>query len=137
MANLIIDLNVNTTNGIRNTWMYSDIKIPPTENYDSNADVIAVREAIGNIFNWRQGQRILYPEFGNILYGYIYEGLTETTIQNMKKSITSMLGDEPRMNVINIDITANTENSEVTINMLYNIPSLDLELRDSIIIRTS
>ena len=134
MANLRINLNVKNRDQISNKWTYNDISTPFTNDFKGNKDVAAVRGSIANILNWRKGQRILYPQFGNDLESFIYENVNDIMIKNIKKSVTSMLSDEPRINVINIIVTPQDNSLGIRINVEYSIPTLGLVITDVIII---
>ena len=135
MANININLNPTEYSSIEKNWTYRDIDIPIDDEFSTNSDVNAIRSSMANIFSWRQGQRILNPQFGNVLYSFLFEGLNDVTRENMKKSIMTMLNVEPRINVMVIDVVFNDDDdSEVTVNLQYEIPTLDRTINDTLFI---
>jgi phage baseplate assembly protein W len=131
MANININLNTKNDQLIERTWTYRDINMPLDDEFSDNKDVLAIRSSIANIFNWRRGQRILDPNFGNTLYTFLYEGGNDITRENMKKSIAAMLSYEPRMNVINIGVEFDNDSTEVKVIIDYAIPSLNRTVSDT------
>jgi phage baseplate assembly protein W len=133
MANLLINLNTKTKEQISKKWVYKDIRTPFDYDFKENIDVNAVRGAISNLLNWKIGQRILNPQFGNGLESFLYEQLNETTIMNIKTSLTKLFEYEPRANIINIDVIPKEDN-EILINVEYKILKIGLTIKDSIIV---
>lgn len=134
MANILINLNPKNDETIEQRWTYKDILMPPDHKYSDNKDVNAIRGSLANIFGWRQGQRILDPDFGNIIYSFLYEQMTDLTKENIKKGITKMIGYEPRVSIINLDVNYKKDQSEVWINLKYSIPKLNTQVTDTFII---
>jgi len=130
MANININLNPKNDEQIERKWTYRDIGMPIDDEFSEVSDVRSIRSSMANVFSWKQGQRILNPSFGNVLYSYLYEGASDVTRQNMKKSITKMLATEPRINVINIDVAFDNDSSEVKVSLKYAIPTLDRTVDD-------
>lgn len=134
MANIIIDLNPKNDEIIEQKWTYRDFDMPFDRQYSDNRDVSAVRGSLANIFGWRTGQRILDPNFGNVIYSFLYENMTDLTKQNIKKGVATMIGYEPRVGIVALDVGFNSERNEVRISLQYNIPSLNIEVDDLFII---
>ena len=85
MANLIINLSSLTPNVNGN--IYKDIAAPLPTNFAALTDVNAIKQSIDNIFTWRLGERIINPGFGNIIYNYVYEPITDITLKNLRSDI--------------------------------------------------
>ena len=124
MANIVIKLDsaIVKTNG----KIYKDIKVPLTDDFAVNYDRSAVRNSLFNIFNWRRGQRILNPLFGNIIYEYVYEPLNDITLKNLRAGVLQMLEYEPRISIISLDITPNIEQHTIYVQLKYIIPKLNI-----------
>lgn len=134
MANILINFNNKSKKQVTQKWVFNDLMVPFNDNISSNYDVNAIRGSIANILNWKKGQRILNPKFGNDLHSFLYEQLTSATISNIKKSVQSLLSYEPRINVINIDVVPKTEQHELIINVKYVIIKISRVIDDTIII---
>jgi len=148
MANIIVNLtDIFTEKKKTALYKYRDIEMPITvkmitspsdSTYETVSvndlkDIQAIRASIANIFDWRQGMRILDPLFGNIIYRYVYEPLNDLTIKNLKADVLRMLEYEPRINVKQIDANS-VKDHELLINILYQIPSLDITQSDTIVV---
>lgn len=129
MANIIIDVLNNRSPNI--DYIYADLRYPIVKNkqikdVEANYDLNAIKSAISNLFNWRRGERILLPEFGNSLYEQLYKNINGVTEQNIRAAITSMFKWEPRVNLDKIEIENDIENQEYHVKVFYTIPTLYL-----------
>ena len=62
--------------GTENIRSYKDPITKQTKIVDidtSNYDEAAIKQSLKNLFNFRPGEEILQPEFGNELYRYFYK----------------------------------------------------------------
>ena len=129
MASLNIDLSI-ATNTTSTEYTYRDIKPeftinPTTNDIDVNDDYAAIEGGIYNMFLFKQGERKINPEFGNSLYKYLYEGVTDLTANKIGNEIYTMFDRwEPRVKINDIKITPDTDNNTYYIAILYSIPSL-------------
>lgn len=93
-----------------------------------NVDIDAVKGSIRNIFTWNKGERVLNPEFGINLRQYLYEGITDLTIQQIKAEIDfSIKTYEPRVEIdeVRADIDPNdADNNQIHIFVVYHIVGL-------------
>lgn len=123
MGNIV--LNISEVAPTTNKYTYKDIKVPLDTTFSANFDVLAIKNAIRNIFSFRPGHRILDPEFGNVLYLYLYEAINDVTINNLEKEVLNMLSYEPRINVLSIVITPLKDNNQINIEVKYLVPTLN------------
>lgn len=83
-------------------------------------DVQAVKTALNNLFKFLPGERVLNPDFGNKLYGLLYNPAIDYTKEKIAAEITSMVSKyEPRA-VID-SIIDNTRLSELEDNSIQFI----------------
>ncbi len=83
--------------------VYSDINV--TNLSDKKiTDKNAIKQSIYNMLHWRMGERVLFPDFGNPLYSYLFETINSSTIEQIKLAIRKMFTYEPRVKIDNIDI---------------------------------
>jgi phage baseplate assembly protein W len=96
---------------------------------DRNINIKAVQNSLDNIFSWIPGERILNPEFGNNLYKYLYEGITEYTEELIVAEIKNcVLRWEPRVsiiNVYNVSTVQDTEDNTIVLDIEYYINGLE------------
>ena len=89
-------------------------------------DLQAIKNSIINIFLTSPGQKILNPEFGIDLRRYLFEPVNSSTAYRIKYDINTKLpGQEPRIQLQNVNVDAITDAQEYYIAMQINIPSLD------------
>jgi phage baseplate assembly protein W len=96
---------------------------------EKNINIEAVQTSLDNIFSWIPGERVLNPEFGNNLYKYLYEGITEYTEELIVAEIKNcVLRWEPRVsiiNVYNVSTVQDTEDNTIVLDIEYYINGLE------------
>lgn len=93
-----------------------------TANYDHNC----IKTALNNIFNFRLGEEILEPMFGNDLYRYLYEPMNKYTADKINRTIRQMIEDwEPRIEIVDLPIEGDSETMTYHIKLKYFVPALN------------
>ena len=88
-------------------------------------DILAIYNSIRNIFRFNIGDRILKPEFGNVLKRYLYEAMTDMLYKKITTEIKALFARwEPRVNISYIDVLPHPDINQLDINIIYTIPSL-------------
>jgi len=129
MANVSIDIsNITKYDDVQS---YSDVKIDKTMT-NVLVDKQSIRNCVTNILKWKQGERILFPEFGNAAYNYLFENITSESFSTIKSSISNMLSAEPRIKVQEIQINTDIDMNEIKIMVSYEIPAI--EESDSVVL---
>lgn len=67
----------------------------PTNNELSDIDLI--KQDILNSFYTRKGERVMYPQFGSIIWDMLYEPLTETNKELIINDAIDIIKSEPRV----------------------------------------
>ena len=120
-ADLGLDFEMQTIGGKSTSISKSgklDLKI--------DEDYKAISNSIVNIFNTSPGQKILNPSFGADLSRYLFSPITPETGQVIGNVILKALEMyEPRVTVENIDIIADIDQQQYTINIYVKIVSLE------------
>ena len=89
-------------------------------------DLQAIKNSIVNIFLTSPGQKILNPEFGIDLRRYLFEPVNSSTAYRIKYDINTKLpGQEPRIQLLKVNVDAITDAQEYYIAMQIDIPSLN------------
>tara|TARA_R110002020_G_scaffold137052_3_gene305726 strand:+ start:318 stop:806 length:489 start_codon:yes stop_codon:yes gene_type:complete len=89
-------------------------------------DLQAIKNSIINAFLTSPGQKILNPEFGIDLRRYLFEPVNSSTAYMIKYDIDTKLPEqEPRIELLNVNVDAITDEQEYYIAMQINIPSLN------------
>ena len=143
MANISFDFSANAIfkqgeDSFRN-YTYRDIgtdnirsyKDPETKQLKivdidtSNYDEAAVKQSLKNLFNFRPGEEILQPQFGNQLYRYLYQPVIDFTTDKIARTIRQMIEKwEPRIQIIDIPIEADQDQQCYYIQIKYLIPTI-------------
>ena len=87
-------------------------------------DVDSIKNGIRNIFAWYPGQRILKPDFGNLLPRLVYENMNSMLIKKAQDLVRSMLRWETRINIDKVDVSWEDDSNTLYIAINYTIPSL-------------
>lgn len=78
----------------------SDPKSMSTKIYDFDL----IKQDILNQFNVRQGEMIMNPGYGTIIWGLLYEPFTDSLKQLIADDVNRILNSDPRVIPVNIDI---------------------------------
>ena len=132
MATFKIDLSRGTAVAQRG-YIYSDLALDiHTADTEKDIailkDVESIKNGIKNIFEWKKGERILLPDFGNDLESLVYEPINDLIIERTKNLIINMLRWEPRITIDNIDVKWPEDTNQIEVNLSYSIPSLKIKL---------
>lgn len=96
-----------------------------------NLDVNAVKRSVRNMFEWIPGERILLPEYGNVLRDILYEGITDFTAEKLINELQNMVFKwEPRAEIDKVFRKENveeTENNQMSIVMIWHVKGLPNE----------
>lgn len=67
-----------------------------------DADII--KQDIYNHFMTAKGERVMMPEFGSIIWDYLYEPLDETTKQIIEQDAKEIIGQDPRVSLQSLSV---------------------------------
>jgi len=98
---------------------YSD----PLEN--SKEDLSAVSNSLQNVFMFRRGERILLPDFGNTVYGYVGKTINDSTKILINNELRNMLEWERRINITNVSVVGYPDDNQIELSVEYNVPSVE------------
>ena len=88
-------------------------------------DLNAVRNSLVTLFTTSPGEKILSPQYGLNLKGYLFNPITEYTGEVIANNIIRNVSIyEPRVKLTNIDVTADVDNQQYTIIIQFDIPTL-------------
>jgi phage baseplate assembly protein W len=90
-------------------------------------DEHAIKNSIRNIFLTTPGEKILSPEFGLDLRGYLFEPVSQFTAFSIQDDIITRLPTmEPRISVGNVSVEPNADANEYYITLQIDIPALNV-----------
>lgn len=92
-------------------------------------DLLAIKNSLNNLLNFRRGEALLKPDFGlTDIYDYLYTPFDKHTTQKMIKTIRDTITRwEPRIEIISLPTTYNEDKQEFNITINYYVPSLHLK----------
>jgi phage baseplate assembly protein W len=87
-------------------------------------DFELVQQDIFNHFNIRKGEKLMNPNFGTIIWGMLYEPLTDEVRSKLITDIKRIAAYDPRVNVTNIGINEYDQGIQVTLDLVYLVQDL-------------
>lgn len=120
-----VKIRLSSDKKINNVNRFSDIDVQSKNLTETLYDRNAIRNSIGNILKWRPYERILNPEFGNVLWNNIFEIIGHSTKSDIINQLKKMLSYEPRISISNIDVSIKPDNNKIEVSFIYTIPKLD------------
>ena len=98
-----------------------------------NDDLIAVKNAtaiarsLRNLIMTQQGERFFNPLLGSQVTGLLFENIDELTASAIKDEITTTINNfEPRVDLTEVDVSPNQDNSEFNVTINYEIVGIDV-----------
>jgi len=129
-------------NGKISEYLYSDIhldidfkstpkgggnlyKSPNQSDIRVDLDEYAIINSIRTLFSTRRGQMLLYPEYGLNLEKYLFNPVSSFIARAIARDIINGVEEyEPRVEVSNVNVGMDKDNSLYTVDMVITIPSL-------------
>lgn len=82
----------------------------------------AIVQSLKNIISTNLGERLFQPNIGSDVRRMLFENIAEENLTAVSSYIqTAILRNEPRVSLINIDVTAYPEENGIAITIYYNI----------------
>ena len=83
-------------------------------------DYELIKQDLLNHFNTRKGERVMNPLFGTGLRDFLFEGITEYNIENLKQDLNSSIEIFiPEITVLLLDIIPNSDFNTVALYVNY------------------
>lgn len=99
----------------------------PGSDIRASFDLGAIRNSLQNLFGTSPGQRFLFPEYGLDLKAFLFSPITEANGSVLGNKIYAGISTwEPRVQVKNIQVNLDPDNNQYIINIILNVPSLNL-----------
>jgi len=116
---------------------FKDVNISNLFDVPVNYDLQSIKNRIANMFDWQQGTRILFPDFGNILEKIKYEPMTDLSMKNAEALIRKMFSYEPEVSITNMSIKPDHDRNQLNIRVEYEVPNLDITTTADFIIEVA
>lgn len=83
------------------------------------SDVDLVKQDLINHFNIRKGEKLMQPNFGSIIWGLLFEPLTDHVNQVIVDDVTAVVGYDPRLDLQNITITGQDHGIQIELDLIF------------------
>jgi uncharacterized protein len=141
MGKIILNRLPQKINGGK-PYLYADLHLDLQEKYNTSSklfenqeindlkldyDIDAVKNSLYNLFTTTPGEKLLNPEYGLDFKQYLFLPATVDIAKYIRDEIYSQTARfEPRIKVVNVNITIMEDVNEFDINIYYNVPSLNI-----------
>ncbi len=127
MSSIVINLSQYNKTPSKD-WIFKDYANPLSTKPDGSdirdsRDYAAIENSLTNIFLFVPGENIVFPDFGNSLYKYVYEPITASTTEAIKQEILTIFRRwEPRVRVTALDVVEMRDENMIYVKMKYTVP---------------
>jgi phage baseplate assembly protein W len=88
----------------------------------------AIKNNLINFFLTNPGERYLNPEFGGGLRAFIFEQISNNSIQNLNEDITNKLQENfSNINVDKLNILREDDNNTIIVSLTYSVPNTNIK----------
>lgn len=82
-------------------------------------DLDLARQDLLNHFGTRKGERVMMPTFGSIIWELLFDPLDEETEKKIREDVVSIINNDPRWQLLTVDINEEPNALNVKIEVLY------------------
>lgn len=82
-------------------------------------DADLIKRDLINHFNIRKGEKLMQPEFGTIIWGLLFEPLTNDLKNAVVADITQIISYDPRVQVNNVEVNQQEHGLQILISLTY------------------
>ena len=93
--------------------------VNPENNSKSLFDIALIKQDIINSFHIKQGEKLMNPEFGTIVWDALYEPLTEDLKEAIAENVTEIVNYDPRVTVNNVTIDQYESGLQISVSLTY------------------
>jgi phage baseplate assembly protein W len=102
--------------------------VPAATDIEVSYDYQAISNSLTNLFNTTPGQRFLFPEYGLDLRQFLFAPISDLAARAISSKITtSIKNNEPRVQVVSVNVTPDTDNNLYRVVLTLNIPTLNTQ----------
>jgi phage baseplate assembly protein W len=85
----------------------------------SATDAVLIRADLTNHFNTRVGERVMNPDFGCIIWDYIFDPFTDDVRYAIIENVQEIISGDPRVVLNNLDIQEYEHGLQVELDLFY------------------
>ena len=93
--------------------------VNPNNNSKRLFDIGLIKQDLLNHFHIRQGEKLMNPEFGTVIWDAIHEPLTEDMKEAIAKNVTQVVNSDPRIAVSSIVIDSYESGILIDVDLMY------------------
>ena len=82
-------------------------------------DVDLIKRDLLNNFYTRQGERVMMPTYGTIIWDKLFEPFTDSVKQEIIDDVTSIVNSDPRVTLIATNVTTSAHGIQVALELKY------------------
>jgi phage baseplate assembly protein W len=82
-------------------------------------DAELVKQNLYNHFNTRQGEKLMQPNFGSIVWNMMFEPLNEETKSLIVEDVKTIVSYDPRTRATNVTVVQFDHGLQIIIDLLY------------------
>jgi phage baseplate assembly protein W len=137
-----LKIDTLSENSIKKSYLYKDLELDLTSAIYFNKqlnknetlkdvsaiyDVEAVKNSVATAFLTAPGDKILNPTYGVDLRQFLFEPVDDFTLDIIKDHIeVNLPRSEPRIEVVDVEVTGDEDENTININLQINVPSLGI-----------
>jgi phage baseplate assembly protein W len=82
-------------------------------------DAALIKQDLINHFNIRKGEKLMNPNFGTIIWGMLFEPMTNDLKNAIVTDITDIINYDPRVNVNNVTVNEMEHGLQIILDLTY------------------
>jgi phage baseplate assembly protein W len=82
-------------------------------------DAALIKQDIINHFNIRKGEKLMNPDFGTVIWGLMFEPLTNDVKQALVADVNTILSYDPRVAVSNVTVNEQEHGLQIIVDLTY------------------
>lgn len=123
-TDLKLDLHQNTSNTIDRNSVTNSI-VTKDKDLECIYDTDCIVHSLRTLFQTPKGSRVLVPTYGTDLYRYIGQSISDLTCTSIQTMLQYDIHTwEPRVDIINLTVTQQPDDSQINIELYVNIPEI-------------
>jgi phage baseplate assembly protein W len=103
--------------------------VNPDNNSSTLYDLALIKQDLLNHFHIRQGEKLMNPEFGTIIWDAIFEPFTDELNQSIADNVTSIVNYDPRIQANEIIVSTYESGIQIELDLTYVPYNISEKLR--------
>lgn len=103
--------------------------VNPNNNSPTLFDLSLIKQDLINHFHIKQGEKLMNPEFGTIIWDAIYEPLTEDMKEAIAKNVSDVVNSDPRVVANKIEIDSYESGIIIDVDLMFLPYNISEKLR--------